>query len=102
MDTISRRAAILASLAIATPTTAYIAETELTSFMLVLPFGSRDVDGSQHNCQPSGDGRTVRCETDKIPEPKWALTIKYGARTIRLTANEIMDALDGIPRGEAK
>lgn len=45
----------------------------------------------------AGNGVLVQCvePAPDIPEPQYVLNVTYGDRTVRLTAAEIMDALEG-------
>jgi hypothetical protein len=53
--------------------------------------------GCHANSPNSSDGgiSTVSCDYPEVPEPEFALTVVYGDKTVKLTAKEIMDALEG-------
>ena len=55
--------------------------------------------GMMLNCKPvEGKGTSiglVSCDKGIIPQPKYAIVVHYGDRTVKLSAQEIMDALEG-------
>ena len=58
-------------------------------------------DGILKGCRPDfsarhiGDTVVMTCDYEGVPEPDYALEVSYGDRVVRITAKEIMDALEG-------
>lgn len=93
----TRRSAILASLCAAMQSSAQVLVTDKaddTYFAIEFPKGPRHTGYA--NCAPvPGYPGMLGCDEEKSPEPKYALIIKYGDRIAKITADEILDALDG-------
>jgi hypothetical protein len=92
----TRRAAILAAIA-AIPALPQDNPTVTgVAFILDLQHGDK-ATGMMTDCKAidGSDGFVVSCTPVTIPEPAFALRVKYGDRIVNLTAKELMDALEG-------
>lgn len=62
------------------------------SFRIDLQRGNR-LSGFCRASQPLADG-SVTCVSTSIPEPEFVIEVRYGDRVVKLTASDVMDALE--------
>lgn len=89
-----KRRGVIAALFGGVFTTNGIAQASAKTFMeITLPHGPQP-DYSKYPCHD--EGKLFYCDPPPtIPEPEYALVVHYGDRVVRLTAAEVMDALEG-------